>query len=195
MSVAQQGKDVNMQAVAATLNVDVTTLYRHLNSQDELSRMLAELAAPAPETLPDPKGKTAREWLHDLAWFYWKLMRANAQLVEHSQSAMDPKYKILEYVVGVLKDYGFAPKTAAFCYNNLINALVGFIYQQMRDEEEKARGAGRFIDYQRCISTHSKDEIKNILSCELSPDDFEPEAAFENFLTITLDGILAQLGK
>ena len=193
MSVSREGKDVNMQAVAATLNVDVATLYRHLNSQVELSRMVAELAAPSPEALPDPAGKTAREWLRELAWFYWKLMSTNADLIEHSQSAMDPKYEILEYVVGVLTSFGFAPKMAAFSYYHLINSLVGFIYSQIRDDEEKARGGGRFIDYQRCVATFGKDDIKHILSCNLTLDDFETEAAFEVFLTITLDGILAQL--
>lgn len=195
MSVAQRGQDVNMHAVAATLNVDVATLYRHLNSQDELSRMLAELAAPTAETLPDPEGKTAREWLHELAWFYWKLMRANADLIEHTQSAMDPKYKILEHVVGILVGYGFEPKVAAFCYYHLINALVGFTYLQIRDEVERARGGGRFIDHQRCIATHDRDEIKNILACDLKLEDFGAEAAFSVFLDITLDGILAQLPK
>lgn len=193
MSVSQQGKDVSMQAVAATLNVDVATLYRHLNSQVELSRMLAELAAPSRETLPNPQGKTAREWLHELAWFYWKLMRTHSELVKYSQSAMDPKYEILEYVVGVLTKFGFSPKTAAFSYHHLINALVGFTYSQIRDDEEKARGGGRFIEYQRCMATNSKNETKHIRSCGLTVEDFEPEAAFEIFLNMTLDGILFQV--
>jgi hypothetical protein len=195
MDVTRQGGDVNMQAVAAMLSVDVTTLYRHLNSQVELSRMVAELAAPSPDSLPDPAGKTAREWLRELAWFYWRLMRSHSTLIEHSQSAIDPKYEILEYVVGVLRKFGFSPRSAAFCYNQLINSLVGFIYLQIQDEEERSRGGGRFMDYQRCLATFAREEIPNIVSCDLTVEDFDPEAAFEVFLNITLDGIIAQMGK
>ena len=195
MSIAKEGKDVNMQSVAAKLKVDVATLYRHLGSQHELSRLMAEHAAPSPESLPDPTGKTAREWLHELAWFYWKLMRVHSDLMEYTQSAMDPKHEILEYVVGVLVEYGFTPRVASFGYHYLIDVLVGFIYQQIRDEEETARGGGRFISYQRNIAAQSGDQFPNILACGLGPADFEVENAFEMFLTFTLDGICAQLGK
>lgn len=122
-------------------------------------------------------------------------MRQNINLIQHSQSAMDPKYNILEYVVGILKDYGFKPKIAAYSYYHLVNVLVGFTYQQMQEEELRPTGGGRYMDYQRCITTCDKEKIKNILLCDLTLEDFESESAFEKFLTMTLDGILVQLDK
>lgn len=195
MSVMKAGREANMQSVAAQLKVDVTTLYRHLGGQQELSRLLAEAAAPSPDLLPDHHGKTAREWLHELAWFYWQLMHAHSDLMEFTQSAMDPKHEVLDHVVGVLSDYGFEPKTASFSFHYLIDVLVGFIYQQVRNEEEKSLGGGRFINYQRNIAAQSGDKLKNVLACQLGPEDFEVENAFEVFLTFTLDGICAQLEK
>lgn len=195
MRVARDGNEINMHAVAEALNVDVSTLYRHGTSQLELSRMFAELVAPFPDSLPDPSGKTVREWLRELGWFYWKLMRTHSQLLQHSQSATDPKYEILEYVVGILVGYGFKPRMAAFCYYHLINSLIGIVDQQIRDEEERARGGGRFIDFQKFLSTSDDEKMKYILSCGLTFRDFESESAFEVFLTITLDGILAQMDK
>ena len=194
-SVAHGGQEINMHAVAQALNVDVSTLYRHGTSQIELSRMFAELVAPFPDALPDPAGKTAREWLSELGWFYWKLMRTHSQLLQHSQSVTDPKYEILEYVIGVLVGYGFAPRVAAFCYNHLINSLIGIVDQQIRDEEERAQGAGRFIDFQKFLATSSDDKKKHILSCDLNFRDFESKSSFEIFLKITVDGILAQMEK
>lgn len=195
INIIKQGREPSMQNVAAELKVDITTLYRHLGDQQELSRLLAETAAPSPDLLPDHHDKTAREWLHELAWFYWQLMHAHSDLMEFTQSAMDPKHEVLNHVVGVLTDYGFKPKTASFSYHYLIDVLVGFIYQQTRNEEDKARGGGRFISFQRNITAHTDNQLPNVLACQLGPEDFEVENAFEVFLTFTLDGIFAQLEK
>lgn len=195
LKLAREGLEVTMQNVATELHVDVTTLYRHLGNQQELSRLLAEEVAPSPDMLPDHRGKSARAWLHELAWFYWKLMQAQPDLMDFTQSAMDPKHEILDHVVGVLVSHGFSARTASFSYHYLIDVLVGFVYQQIRNEAEKARGGGRFMSYQRNVSAGPRDTLPNVRACELTPEDFETENAFETFLAFTLDGIFAQLDK
>ncbi|HUH36710.1 MAG TPA: hypothetical protein VL027_02070 [Spongiibacteraceae bacterium] len=195
VSVAREGREVSMTNVAAKLKVDVATLYRHLGGQQELARLLAEDAAPTPDMLPDHKNKTVQEWLRELAWFYWDLMRTHSDLVDYTQSAMDPRYELLDHVVGVLVGYGFSPKTASFSYHYLIDVLVGFVFQEIRDKEECALGGGRLVTYQRNLASRPRDALQNVLACELGPEDFRAETAFEMFLTFTVDGICAQLDK
>ena len=195
INLAKEGHDVTMQNVADELKVDITTLYRHIGGRQELSRFLAEDAAPSPDLLPDHHGKTAREWLREVAWFYWRLIHGHSELMKFSHSVIDPKLELLDHVVGVLIECGFTPKAASYSYYFLLDVLVGFIYQQIRDEEEKVRGGGRFLNYQRNITARPKAELRNILACQWSPEDFEVETAFEVFLTFTLDGICAQLDE
>jgi len=194
-TLAQKGQEVVMQNVAAQLNVDVATLYRHLGSQQELSRLLAEKSAPTPNLLPHAGRKSLRTWLTELGEFYWELLRTRHDLVEYAQSAMDPELRCLEHITRTLVNYGLNPRAAAYSYHYMINSIVGFVYQQKRDEEEQAQGRGLLRQYQHAMSRLEPDKIEQIVLAKLTENDFDADYAFSVFLTITVDGICAQLKK
>lgn len=192
-ALTQNGKDVTMQNVAAKLNVDVATLYRHLGSQQELNRLLAEKSAPTPDLLPRVGRKSLSTWLTELGNFYWIMLRDRHDLVEYAQSSMDPELRCFEHITSVLIKYGMNPRAAAYSYHFMINSIVGFVYQQKRDEEEQAQGRGLLVQYQRAMSSLGPENTKHIERANLTEADFDADVAFNVFLGFTVEGICAQL--
>src|SRR5262245_4376372 len=76
-AVRQVGRreGLTMRAVADALEVDVTTLYRHVGGVDGLRQIGARLAAPTVQQWPSSVGKTWQRWLTELAHYYRDALR------------------------------------------------------------------------------------------------------------------------
>jgi AcrR family transcriptional regulator len=193
--VAGRGKGLTMQAVAAALGVNVTTLYRHVGGTDALRQIGARLAAPAVGERPTPEGKTWQVWLAELARYYRVALRENPDLVEYVHSALDPEFEGLEDTIRILVGMGFDPRTAGFAHGFVMNNVVGYVYQEQRENELTAQGnsvVARFV--QAVLADRGVDRLATLKSLALGAADFEPDAAFERFLQYTIDGIAAQPG-
>ena len=186
---------LTMQAVADELDVDVTTLYRHVGGVDALRQIGARLDAPAVEDWPSSKGKTWRRWLAELARYYRAALRANPDLMEFVYSALDPDFGRLEHATRILVSMGFDPRTAGFAHGFVLNNVVGYVLQEQQQALLSTQGrsaVARFV--QALDSDRGVDRLATLKSLALGAADFEPDAAFERFLRYAIDGIAAQPG-
>ncbi len=186
---------LSMQAVADQLGVNVTTLYRHVGGIDGLREIGATLSAPLIKAWPLHEGESWDRWLAALASYYRDALRRNPDLIEFAQTALDPNFEGLERATQILVDYGFEPRAAGFAHVFLVNNVVGFVYQELREEEEARQGRpalARF--YQALEADRDIGRLETLRSINLDPKEFEGDTAFNRFLRFTLDGIRAQPG-
>jgi AcrR family transcriptional regulator len=186
---------ISMAAVATALGVDVTTLYRHVGGLDALRQIGAELTAPTVGEWPSPTGKSWHSWLTALAHYYRGALRANPDLVEFAHTAIDPDFERFAHATRTLVDFGFEPRAAGFAHGFLINTVVGYVEQELREAELVARGESSLARYIRALEgDRDTDRIATLRQLDLTPSDFDPDTAFERFLRYAIDGIGAQPG-
>jgi len=186
---------LTMRAVADELEVDVTTVYRHVGGIEELRQIGASLAAPTIGEWPSPAGETWRSWLVALARYYRDALRANLDLLDFAQTALDPDFHRVEHATRILVDFGFEPRTAGFAHALVMNHVVGFVHQERRDREKLARGQSAAIRLMQALeSDRDADRLATLRRLELGPKDFDPDVAFERLLGYALDGIAVQPG-
>ncbi len=186
---------LSMQSVAAELDVDVTTLYRHVGSVGELRRIGATLAAPNAKKLPTPEGETWESWLTAIAKYYREALHQNPDLIEYAQAALDPDFERLELATRILVGFGFEPRAAAFSHGFLINNVLGFVHQELREEEEAAQGRPAFVRLLQALDAkRNPEDFQTLRSLEFRPEDFDADTAFERFLPYVIEGIRAQPG-
>jgi hypothetical protein len=184
-----------MQTVADELEVDVTTLYRHVRGVDELRRIWATQVAPTVKTWPDSAGETWESWLGALARYYRVALRDDPDLLEFANAALDPDFEGLERATQVLVDFGFEPRAAVWAHSFLINQVVGFVAQELRDRADAERGkAASQRLFQALEDARQEGRLPMLRSLEFHPKDFEGEAMFDLFLEFVIDGIRAQPG-
>jgi AcrR family transcriptional regulator len=187
---------LTMRAVADELEVDVTTLYRHVGGIDALRQIGASLSAPTVGEWPSTAGETWRSWLVALASYYRSALRENPDLLDFAQTALDPDFHRVEHATRILVDFGFEARTAGFAHALVMNHVVGFVHQERRDREKLARGqssaAVRFV--QALESEREADGLATLRALELAPKDFDPDVAFERLLAVAIDGIGVQPG-
>ena len=186
---------LTMRAVADELEVDVTTVYRHVGGIEELRQIGASLAAPTIGEWPSTAGETWRSWLVALARYYRNALRENLDLLDFAQTALDPDFHRVEHATRILVDFGFEPRTAGFAHALVMNHVVGFVHQERRDREKLARGQSAAIRLMQALeSDRDADRLATLRSLELGPKDFDPDVAFERLLAYALDGIAVQPG-
>ncbi len=188
-------ESLSMAAVAGQLGVDVTTLYRHVGGLDALRQIGAELTAPTVGEWPTPAGQSWRSWLTALAHYYRGVLRRNPDLVEFAHTAIDPDFERFAHATRTLVDFGFEPRAAGFAHGFLINTVVGYVEQELREAELVARGESSLSRYMRALQgDRGNDRITTLRQLELTPSDFDPDIAFDRFLRYAVDGIGAQPG-
>jgi len=187
--------DLSMRAVADELAVDITTLYRHVGGVDALRQIGARLAAPTVDEWPSPAGATWQSWLAELARYYRGALRANPDLIDFAHSALDPDFHRLEHATRILVGFGFDPRAAGFAHGFVINTVVGYVHQEQHEAEQSEQGRSAVARYAQALqSDRGVDRLATLKSLALGASDFEPDAAFERFLRLAIDGIAAQPG-
>lgn len=184
-----------MQTVAEDLGVDVTTLYRHVGGVAELRRIWATEAAPPVKAWPPHVGETWENWLVAIARHHREALRKNPDLIEFALTALDPNFESLEHATRILVEFGFEPRSASFAHGFLVNNVVGYVYQERREEEEARQGRPALARlFQALEADRDAGRLATLRSLDLGPKDFESETAFDRFLRYVIDGIGAQPG-
>jgi AcrR family transcriptional regulator len=186
---------LTMRAVADELEVDVTTVYRHVGGIDALRQIGASVSAPSVREWPSPAGHTWRSWLVAMAHYYRNALRENPDLLDFAQTALDPDFQSVEHATRILVGFGFEPRMAGFAHALVMNHVVGFVHQERRDRDQLARGQSVLARFVLALeSDRSGDKLATLRSLELAPKDFEPDVAFERLLAYAIDGIGIQPG-
>jgi len=186
---------LTMQKVAAELAVDVTTLYRHVGGVDELRRIWARLSAPAVPGWPSPKGQTWPIWLSKMAHHLRDALRENPELVEHADAVLDADFEGLEQATRTLIEFGFEPREAFLAYSYLLNQLVGFLHQEIRNREDSERGFPNIARLYRALAGSPTDgRLPTLRSLDLRTKEFDGDSIFEVFLDFLIGGIRARPG-
>jgi hypothetical protein len=184
-----------MQAVADDLEVDVTTLYRHVGGVDELRRIWAMQLAPRVKSWPNPAGESWESWVGALARYYREAMRDNPDLLEFANAALDPDFEGLERATQVLADFGFEPRAGVWAHSFLINQVVGFVEQELRDRADAEHGKAAYQRLFQALEVAREDgRLAMLRSIDFHPKDFDGEAMFDLFLRYVIDGIRSQPG-
>jgi len=186
---------LTMHKVAEELAVDVTTLYRHVGGVDELRRVKARLSAPAVPGWPSPKGQTWPTWLHRMAHHFRDALRENPELVEHADASLDADFEGLEQATRTLIGFGFEPREAFLAYTYLLNQLVGFVQQELRNRADPERGFPNFARLYRALAgAPTDDRLPTLRRLDLRTKEFDGDEIFEVFLDFLLGGIRARPG-
>ena len=148
---------LTMRAVADALEVDMTTLYRHVGGVAALRQIGARLAAPTVTEWPSPEGETWQSWLAELARYYRGALRRNPDLIEFADSALDPDFQRLEHATRILVGFGFDPRAAGFAHGFVINQVVGYVHQEQREAELSAQGRSAVARYVQALASDRGD--------------------------------------
>lgn len=182
---------VTMHGVAAELDVNVTTLYRHTGGLEGLQRMYASHLSRRVGEAPGMRGRTWRQWLSALADFYRDALVSNPDLLRFAQAALDPDFERLEAATRILVRYGFDPLQAARAHAFLVNNVVGYVHQELQTRAEIAEGSAP--TYGRLAETLSEraERLPTLAGLNLVADDLDLDRNFRFFINYTLEAIAA----
>jgi AcrR family transcriptional regulator len=153
-----EGADaLSMRGLAARLGSSTATLYRHVDSKDEILAHITDRILG--ETRPD--GATYPTWQQacraGACAFYTTLTKHPnaipllAKLVPAGPNALD----VRERGIAVLLAAGFPPGLAARGYTAVAHFVIGFASQQPVDETADPERAGRLRAYYRSLDSRS----------------------------------------
>ena len=179
-----------MQAVADELQVDVTTLYRHVGGVNELRRIGAKLAAPRVMAWPDTAGETWQSWIGALARYYREALLDKPELIEFANAALDPDFEGLERATQILAEFGFEPRAAVYAHSFLINQVIGFVHQELQDRDDAERGHPAYLRLFRALEAgREASRLVTLRGLDFHPKDFDGDVMFDTFLEYLVEGI------
>lgn len=192
--ITAASKELSMKEVADYLEVNVTTLYRHIGGIDGLRRIRAKLSSRALDTLPHPEQRTWQEWLGELSNYYRKALLEHPDLLEFVQAALDPDFENLEQEAKILVEYGFEPRAALLAHSFLITTITGYVHQELQTQVEAESGYTHY--YARLfhnLDTHPN-RLPTLRSVNLSQRDLDKDVNFKAVISYAITGIAAQSG-
>ena len=101
----------------------------------------------------------------------------------------------LEQATRTLIDFGFEPREAFLAYSYLLNQLVGFVHQELRNREDPQRGFPNFARLYRALAeSPADDRLPTLRGLDLRTKEFEGDSIFDVFLDYLIGGIRARPG-
>lgn len=118
----------SMRALARRLEVDPMTLYWHVENRSQLLRAVAEEALASvqlpPPSLPWP------DWLRAMAHAYREAAHRHSRCAPLFGASLAPaagNLRLVEDLVAVLEDAGFAGPDLRDAYNAIVGSVVGWV--------------------------------------------------------------------
>ena len=193
-ATAAQGP-VSVNKVAAHLDVNVTTVYRHTGGLEGLRRIHALQSFEAQGEAPAHEGLTWQKWLFKMADFYRDAFLQHSDLLKYAQVALDPRFQRLEQATKVLIGYGFTAQEAVRAHAFLINNVVGYVHQELQTREQQSYG-GMPVYLELIEALRSDpDKLPTLKQVRLEDDDVDSERNFKFFIGYAIEGIQAHLSE
>lgn len=191
---------VSMRKIAVRLDRSTMSIYRHLDSKDDLHELMYDAVLGELELPPAPSGA----WRDDLAGLVTSLRRLyhrhpwatrlgrrptlgpnNLRLLEYSLACVDGLGLTVDGMLDVIS-------TALQFTQGFVQAETGRLEAQLRsgmDEEAYRRHAGPYVS--ELLSSGRHPYLRRLVAdAEHAPD---PDAVFARRLAMVLDGIAARV--
>lgn len=186
---------ISVNKVAAELDVNVTTVYRHTGGLEGLRRIHALQLFDSLGEAPLIDGKVWQDWLFDLANFYRNAFLQNPDLLKYAQAALDPRFYRLEQATKTLMDYGFSAHGAVSAHAFLMNNVVGYVHQELQTQQQRL--IGNVPVYMHLVEALVSDpeRLPMLNTLKLDEQQLDSENNFTFFMRYAIEGIEAQLAK
>ena len=134
--------DLTMKAVAARLEVSVTTLYYHVHDRNELTRLVAEYSA-ASLRVPQDVDQHWAEWLAEWAEYARSAFVDQPGLLEqfvNGTLGLDRMLPHIDAVIAVMEKHGFSPDDALAAYMLVSAVAIGVAVSEVRTGNADRQG-------------------------------------------------------
>jgi AcrR family transcriptional regulator len=156
--------DLTLKAVADELGVSVAALYYHIDSKDDLLRLVAEYWASQSPT-PRDRGQHWTIWLLE-----WAVHSRNAFLVEPGLLAQyldgavshEAIAENLDRILGGLVGRGFAIREAQHAYAMVSTLAVGSAVNELHNQGAERAGRPIAAEFPRILSERTVSELPHL---------------------------------
>lgn len=190
--IAEEGFDaLTMRSLAARCGVTAMSLYRHVQTKEDLLVVLANRLLDDLE-VPDSAGL---DWRAQIAGVFGALQRMWLEHPEFAQiiaaQPVDGKvaYRWMERVFGALRSAGLSDRQVVDAYDTLASYTTGFNQQHTGRRSPAATADDRMAK----LRDLHPEEFPHVVGLAHLLTTRDPERNFDDGLRIILDGIAAQL--
>lgn len=188
-AIAEEGVDaVTMRSLADRLSTTPATLYRHIDSQDQLIADAVDRIMATIDEAPSPLDEEIGTWLLDAARSYRAVMLRHPGTADHLllRGPTGPNgLRRMGLVCAVLGRLGMSPREVAWAYDWLMTTVT--TYTAKEDRLEQLGGGADVASALHAMGA----SVDPALLPVLSEFTGEMEAAFERTTSAVIDVLLA----
>jgi AcrR family transcriptional regulator len=185
----EEGADaLSMRSLAARLGSSTATLYRHVDSKDEILAYIADRILGQAHVDGGGFATWQQAWRAGARALYAMLTEhPNAILLFAKQVPVGPNgLRARERGIAVLLAAGFPPELAARGYTTIAHFVIGFAIQQPVDEPAGSERTSRLRDYYRSLDARTYPATTTV--ADVLPGATIDEE-FEFGLNLVIDGL------
>jgi len=190
--VDERGVDaLSMRRLAAALDIDPMTIYRHLPDKAALMRGLVALVFDE-LTLPPMPGASWQDQVRAFAHAYRTLARAHPHLlvymITHAEAASNAALAAGEYLLAALEGAGLTPRRALLAADVIVDFLNGFALAESSGRLGQPGERRELLELLHGVPAHQYPALRRVLG---ALDEPEMMSDFDAGLNVILAGIEA----